>query len=354
MASLGRAPSVWVSGITTPIVKAEVFAYFSREARVQDVIIPNMEDGSCGVVFTSEEDVKKALLLDGHSFRDDTIRVCIPSASQYALIEDCTSQEQTVDDTLSDLATTLSALPHDQLTKLFSMIGTAKEGTQKTHSPEKKPQLKFSTDQHRAMYESGPLPSPTTSYHLMHTQPYYSQCRIAQFSGDSVKGETDYAHWRHEVQSLISEGCPSSQILPAIRKSVKGTAADVLLNMGVSVNEHDILSKFDIIFGNVLPSEVLLEDFYTARQQPDESIVPWACRLESLLARATKGTSDRGDNSKMLRTKFWGGLRDGNVKNGIRHRYDAGDSFSNLLQAARQIEHESAIDTPSNLNNHAP
>lgn len=40
----------------------------------------------------------------------------------------------------------------------------------------------------------------------------------------------------------------------------------MMFNLGVNMNPKGVIEKFDAAFGNVLPSEMLLEIFYTARQ----------------------------------------------------------------------------------------
>lgn len=170
--------------------------------------------------------------------------------------------------------------------------------------------------------------------------PYGNMCRISLFSGDDNKGEVAYKQWRHEVRSLILEGCPAYVVLPAIRRAVKGTAADVLMNLGEGVSPQEILNKFDASFGNILTSETLLEDFFSANQQPGEGIAAWSCRLESTLAKAQHKGAMMGNADQMLRSKFYKGLQDSRVKEGIRHHFDSNIPFTNLLQYARQIEHE--------------
>jgi len=310
-----------------------VSSYFSRECIVSSVVVPDLDAGFCGVILDSV-DVRKVLLMDGHLYRDDTISISIPTDSQYTMIEErCPAK--TSEDDVTRLADALASLPSEQFSKLLSLVEK-----KKTAQPRLDTDIKTET-----LYRSeSDMPRTATGYTQPATYPasFYNPCRISQFSGDNVKGEIDYLHWRHEVRSLILEACPSHYLHPAIRKSLKGTAADVLLNMGVGATEHDILSKFDVIFGNVLSSETLLEDFYSARQQHEEGIAAWACRLETLLAKTSSVNINQPEKSAMLRTKFWGGLRDERVKNGIRHRYDMGNPFNVLLQSARQIEHETS------------
>ena len=82
--------------------------------------------------------------------------------------------------------------------------------------------------------------------------------RIPTFSGDDSKADISYDQWRYEVRCLLTEGSHSEKlILQALRRSVRGTAAAVLLHMGEGATVETILKKFDVIFGNILTTEQL-------------------------------------------------------------------------------------------------
>ena len=72
-------------------------------------------------------------------------------------------------------------------------------------------------------------------------------------------------------------------IMQAVRRSLKGTTAEVLLNLGAQVQPDEVIEECDIIFGNVLTNEAILEEFYTCRQRDRKAAVEWGCRVESLL-----------------------------------------------------------------------
>ena len=127
--------------------------------------------------------------------------------------------------------------------------------------------------------------------------------------------------------------------MQCIRRSLKSTASSVLLNLDVSVKAKDVVDKFEVVFGNILPSEMVLEEFYTARQKESESVVAWGCRVESVLKKA-KEQGTIYDTEDMARTKFWSGLGEDKVKTGLRHMFDSGSSFQDLFRKARQLEHE--------------
>ena len=165
--------------------------------------------------------------------------------------------------------------------------------------------------------------------------------KIGTFSGDEPlgKGDISYDQWRHEVTCLMKDNYKECTVMLAIRRSLKSTAASVMLNLGVDISAQEVLDKFHVVFGNVLPNEILLEDFYTARQSDSETVVAWGCRIEKLLMRAKEQGTIQGTED-MARTKFWSGIRDERVKSGLRHKFDGGGSFHELLRNARLLEHE--------------
>lgn len=170
--------------------------------------------------------------------------------------------------------------------------------------------------------------------------------RLSQFSGGENKNDVGYKQWIYEVRGLLRGGLyREALVLEAIRRSVRGTAADVLLNMGEQTSVEAVLVKMERVFGNILPPERLLEQFYSAQQKEGEPAAVWACRLEDILSqiRSKKCALVSADGAAdMLRTKFFSGLESGNIKTSLRHRFDANASYDELLVAARVAESESA------------
>lgn len=171
--------------------------------------------------------------------------------------------------------------------------------------------------------------------------------RLSLFSGEGDK-DARYAQWRAEVVGLQVDHS-ETVILQAMRRSVKGVAADVMLQLKDTDTLTSALDKFDKMFGCVQSAEKLYELFYTARQLPGETVVVWACRLERIVADV-KGVdsnmSSEASNS-MLRSKFWSGLSSSAMRDALRHRVDSGVAYPDLLVAARQVETENAGATPT-------
>lgn len=174
-----------------------------------------------------------------------------------------------------------------------------------------------------------------------------NQTRISQFSGDGAKGDVSFEQWRFEVRSMLKDAIFSEPIiLQTLRRSLRGTAADVLLHMGADVSVKDVLTKMERIFGNILPPEAILERFYSAKQLEVERVATWACRLEDSLSKL-QDCQDKHNPlvsaevaRTMLRTKFYSGLRPGALRNALRHTFDGGASYEELLVAARVAELE--------------
>ena len=138
--------------------------------------------------------------------------------------------------------------------------------------------------------------------------------RLPTFTGDTpVKGgNTAYQVWRFEVSCLAKEECyqkPPGELKHAIRRSLKGKAAESIIYLGDNAIVDDILHKLDGLYGSVTKGCVLLKRFFNAQQQETESVTDWGCRLESLLNQAKdKGSVDPKDMNTLLCTQLYEGL----------------------------------------------
>ena len=164
--------------------------------------------------------------------------------------------------------------------------------------------------------------------------------RISNFSGDDCKGEASYSHWKYDVNCLLKDHSEST-IMSAVRRSLKGTASEVLLHLGEDIKVKGLLEKFDIVFGNVFAVEQLLEQFYSASQNINESVALWGCRLEEIVDKAKQRKAIGSDSvSSMLRSKFWSGIINSPVKEALRSSYNSGAEYVELLREARVVEME--------------
>ena len=95
----------------------------------------------------------------------------------------------------------------------------------------------------------------------------------------------------------------------------------------------------DMRFGDIFPTDVTLEQFFTARHLLNESMAAWGCRLEDLLSRVRDPSSASAARS-MLRSRYWSGIYSDRFRNALRHHFDDGADFESLLMYACIAEQE--------------
>lgn len=172
----------------------------------------------------------------------------------------------------------------------------------------------------------------------------YNLPKLPFFSGseEPQKGETTYEVWSFEVKCLQkSPYIQEDVLLQSIRNSLKGSARSMLVPLGENAKVDDILNKLDGFYGNVSSTETLIQSFYSDYQKPNESIVEYGSRLEQTISRAIRyGHIELVAKDGMLRSKFWTGLRDIQLKHSTRHLYDSIKDFQLLLKEVRKVEQE--------------
>lgn len=163
--------------------------------------------------------------------------------------------------------------------------------------------------------------------------------RFTIFSGEE-KSETSFEVWKNDVKCAIRDGSAStSLILQAIRSSLKGKARSSLLTLPTDATPDQILQKLDGIYGNIYPSEKLIQQFYEAKQKEGETVADYGMRLENLIQTCIdRGTFNSDSRNEMLRTKLWSGLSDIDLRNASRYKYDTIGDFEELRRELRTIE----------------
>ena len=125
----------------------------------------------------------------------------------------------------------------------------------------------------------------------------------------------------------------------AIRSSLRGKARSSLLTLPTDATPEQIVQKLEDIYGNIYPTEKLLQQFYAATQEKGESVADYGMRLENLLQTCIdRGSISLGARDDMLTTKLWSGLSDSNLRNASRYKYDTIDDFEALRMELRTIE----------------
>lgn len=129
--------------------------------------------------------------------------------------------------------------------------------------------------------------------------------------------------------------------MQAIRKSLRGTARQMLIPLVERATSQAILYKLDIWFGNVSTNEHIMEKFYTAYQQEGESVTAFASKLEMLLQIAiNNGHVTPLARNDMLRSKVWTSLSNESLKSQTRHKYDSIKDFHLLMREIRMVDLE--------------
>lgn len=171
-----------------------------------------------------------------------------------------------------------------------------------------------------------------------------NQLRISCFSGESKPkgGEVGFEAWKYEVTCLAKDEACSSEILARlVRRSLRGEAAQIILSLGPEATTPEIVTKLEGFYGTLESGAVLLQQLYCSRQFVGEPVAAYSARLQLLIDRAEKrGGVPPGSKDETLRTVFWKGLMDEQVKQAIRHRYEQTKSFDELVRIARQLEQE--------------
>ena len=163
--------------------------------------------------------------------------------------------------------------------------------------------------------------------------------RFTNFSGEE-KSETSFEVWKNDVKCALRDGTASTGIiLQAIRSSLKGKARSSLLTLPTDATPEQILQKLEGIYGNIYPSEKLLQQFYEAKQQDGETVADYGMRLENLIQTCIdRNTINSASRNEMLRTKLWSGLSDIGLRNASRYKYDTITDFETLRRELRTIE----------------
>ncbi|XP_069107324.1 paraneoplastic antigen Ma1 homolog [Argopecten irradians] len=149
--------------------------------------------------------------------------------------------------------------------------------------------------------------------------------KISTFSGDQQpqKNEVTYRAWRYEVQYLADDPEISESTLgQAIRRSLRGGARLALMGVDNQHSFREILSKFDILYGDVRTKDMIMQEFFNSYQKPGENVTEFGCRLDGMLQVAVEhGHLDMNSKNDLLRRKFWYSLSCDKLKSQTRHKF---------------------------------
>lgn len=162
--------------------------------------------------------------------------------------------------------------------------------------------------------------------------------RLSIFSG-ADQNSISYRQYKLELNDLITSGRYSPLVLRgAIRRSLRGYASDLILNLEDDASIKSIIDVLDANFDSFLPSESLLESFMSASQKPEENIMAWSLRLKSLInemLRKTPPIVTTLGAEQILRTQFVRGLKSENIKRAVEFVFNSNESSEVIINQAR-------------------
>ncbi|XP_056003412.1 zinc finger CCHC domain-containing protein 18-like [Ostrea edulis] len=175
--------------------------------------------------------------------------------------------------------------------------------------------------------------------------------RFSLFSGnDKSKGsDTTFDLWLYEVQCVMRDKVHSEEdIAQAVRRSLRGEAGRVIMNLGPDANLQKIISKLNSVYGDIDERENILGEFYGTKQARDEDVTTWSCRLENIMQRAIKvGAVKLEMADEMLYDMLYKGLKP-ELKASCHYEKEIHKGFDDLRVALRKLEKELKLDEEDN------
>ena len=106
-------------------------------------------------------------------------------------------------------------------------------------------------------------------------------------------------------------------------------------------NSDGIISKLESLFGNVASGLSILQEFFTAAQNSDETVTMWGLRIEEILQRAIEnGELPSERRNHLLKDKFWRSLHSFDLKIATKVYFDKITDFEVLRSKVREEERE--------------
>jgi len=164
--------------------------------------------------------------------------------------------------------------------------------------------------------------------------------RIPLFYGEVGKGEVSYSTWAHELKCLVLANQHEEDVLlQAIRKSLRGEAADVLRRCGVEATVKQILKEFEANFGDIDTPETILKKFYAIKMNEKESVFQYIARIEEMFNKAVNLAAVNSNKNGCLRSVFYNGLNM-KIKQAAAVKFELVKDYDQLKIEVRKIENE--------------
>ena len=163
---------------------------------------------------------------------------------------------------------------------------------------------------------------------------------LPAFTGKASDGNPAWRRWELQIKGLV--GIYSDRaIKDAMNRALQGDAAIVADSLDDNCTWQELLEALKSKFANVSSWCGMMRNFY-AISQGSGSVSQFAIQLEKVLGdirvshpKALKG----GKFTIHLRNRFFYGLTE-TLRNNLRHKFDQGCSYQELLVCARKVESE--------------
>lgn len=132
-------------------------------------------------------------------------------------------------------------------------------------------------------------------------------------------GEVPFEVRQHEVECLQrDEGLSPESLARLVRRSLRGEAGQLVLNMGLDISVIEIVGKLEGFYGTVETGAVLLQQLYSSKQEQSESIAAYSARLQLIIDKAEQRQGIlRGAKDDTIKVVFWKGLCDKDLQDGF-------------------------------------
>ena len=158
---------------------------------------------------------------------------------------------------------------------------------------------------------------------------------LPSYSGD--KG-IDFKHYVSAIES-ISMSNNDAQVIQAIRKSVTGSAAQVIGILDYTTSKAKIVKQLQTNFGSITDTAASWQKFYAATQSTKESLVEWRTRVHQLYAK----TENDSNNDLHLKTKLINGLQNQKLREQVFWKSeDITATEEDLIRLLRKLTEKSS------------
>jgi hypothetical protein len=161
------------------------------------------------------------------------------------------------------------------------------------------------------------------------------------------KGEVNFRTWRAQISAALDQEdfYTDQAVQIAIRRNVRGLAADVLSQKSSYKNVNVLLRHIESYCGDLKAKDDVWATFYEAYQEEGETVAEWASRLSAIANEAGEEESDFDDEvEEKLRKQFWKKLASRDIKEALRPLMRRRTiDFQMLLEEARQLEDEFGV-----------